>query len=157
MTDIDKLLSLEEIRLLKYKYFRGIDTKDYDLLVSIYHPDIEVDFRDAAVDTTTGKTYFESDITGGVLRGRETAARSAVEVMSITKSAHHGHNPEIEFTSDDTATGLWAMMDLVRYNGGVPAKELKGYGYYHETYVRVDGAWKIKSIKLTRTFVDFIE
>jgi len=32
---------------------------------------------------------------------------------------------------------------------------LRGYGHYEETYVKLDGQWKIKTSKLTRLRVDF--
>jgi hypothetical protein len=60
--------------------------------------------------------------------------------------------PEIELTSATTAKGIWAMQDLLRWPDG---RELSGYGHYHETYQRVDGAWRIKTLKLTRLRMDF--
>jgi hypothetical protein len=31
---------------------------------------------------------------------------------------------------------------------------MTGYGHYHETYEKVDGAWKLKTAKLTRLRVE---
>jgi hypothetical protein len=31
---------------------------------------------------------------------------------------------------------------------------MHGYGHYHETYEKVDGRWRIKTITLTRLRVD---
>jgi hypothetical protein len=54
--------------------------------------------------------------------------------------------------SDPTpAKGIWAMQDLLRWPDG---RELHGYGHYHETYERIDGAWRIKTLKLTRLRTD---
>ena len=60
---------------------------------------------------------------------------------------HQVHAPEIELTSATTATGVWALEDVVRL---APGLNLKGYGHYHETYEKIDGRWYIKSSKLTR-------
>ena len=64
--------------------------------------------------------------------------------------------PEIEITSPTTATGIWAMEDLLQVQDGapVPYKTLRGFGHYHETYEKRGGAWVIKTIRLTRLRVD---
>lgn len=31
----------------------------------------------------------------------------------------------------------------------------KGYGHYHETYLRIEGQWRIQTSKLTRLRVTF--
>jgi hypothetical protein len=59
--------------------------------------------------------------------------------------------PEIELTSATTATGVWAMEDMLRWPNGM---ELHGYGHYHETYEKSDGRWRIRSTTLTRLRVD---
>ena len=52
---------------------------------------------------------------------------------------HHGHMPEIELTSDTTATGIWAMEDHLWWPEGSALQHLHGYGHYHETYVKLAG------------------
>jgi len=44
------------------------------------------------------------------------------------------------------------MEDMLRWPDGT---ELHGYGHYWETYSKVEGAWKIKELKLTRLRLDF--
>lgn len=70
---------------------------------------------------------------------------------------HHGHCPEIEITSDRTATGIWAMEDMLRWGpeSNTPGQALHGFGHYHETYSKVNGRWIIQTMKLTRLRVDF--
>lgn len=67
-------------------------------------------------------------------------------------TVHHCHTPEIEVTSPDTATGVWAMEDMLRFGDG---SELHGFGHYHETYRRTDEGWRIASSRLTRLRMDF--
>ena len=74
------------------------------------------------------------------------------ETLADVVTVHHGHMPEIEVTSPTTATGIWALEDLLRWPDG---NELRGYGHYHETYEKVDGEWRIASSKLTRLRMDF--
>jgi hypothetical protein len=61
--------------------------------------------------------------------------------------------PEIDLTSETTATGIWALNDIVIWPNGT---RLDGYGHYHETYERGPDGWKIKSSTLTRLHVDFV-
>ena len=67
-------------------------------------------------------------------------------------TVHHGHMPEIEITSPTTARGIWAMQDFLRMPEGSPlgVKSLVGWGHYTETYERIEGEWKIKTLVLTR-------
>ncbi len=57
-------------------------------------------------------------------------------------------------TSPTTATGIWAMEDHLWWPEGSPISTLHGYGHYLETYEVVDGAWKIKTLTLTRLRLD---
>jgi hypothetical protein len=55
---------------------------------------------------------------------------------------HQGHHPEIELTSETTATGIWYMDDTVHileHN-----LKVRGNGIYWDEYVKVDGQWKIR-------------
>lgn len=82
--------------------------------------------------------------------------RGADEFVSYVRHAlgkpsqptvHQVHAPEITLTSLTTATGIWALEDVVRLGRGV---NLNGCGHYHETYEKLDGSWLIKSSTLTR-------
>jgi len=61
-------------------------------------------------------------------------------------TCHQGHMPEIELIDADHAKGIWAMTDRVDH----PDYLLVGHGHYHEEYVRQNGRWKIRRLKLTR-------
>jgi uncharacterized protein (TIGR02246 family) len=128
---------IEAIKQLKARYFRALDTKDWKGMRAVFSDDV-------VVDTS------ESD--GGVVTGADAFIAFLQQVLKDVVTVHHGHMPEIELTSPTTAKAIWAMTDVLQWPNGT---ELHGWGHYHETYVRIDGAWRIKTLKLTRLRRDF--
>ena len=131
----DELADLEAIRQLKARYFRLLDTRDWDGLVGVFTDPVEIDVRQDGGVLTTSPQVFVASV-------RESLA-GAVTV-------HHGHMPELELTSASSATGIWAMEDRIWFPDGAPVSRLVGYGHYHETYRRTDDGWRIASMRLTR-------
>ena len=121
---------LEEIKKLKARYFRGLDTKDWDLYGSVFATDIIVDLRKAG---------------GQLFHGREAFMEYA-RAMTIVQSVHQGHMPEIDITSPTTAIGVWALED---YNIWQDGTQNHGWGHYLETYEKKDGRWYIKTMSLS--------
>lgn len=165
MTGAERLLAIEEIKQLKARYFRCLDTKDWDGFQAVFAPDAHLDSREAmfARDPATGaciqsgRVVEESSVSdeswqcfgaGNIRRMLET------EIQPATVTTHHGHTAEIEILSPTAARGLWAMEDRIRYAAGHPLETLVGFGHYHETYQRIDGHWRIETLKLTRLRVD---
>jgi uncharacterized protein (TIGR02246 family) len=128
---------IEAIKQLKARYFRTMDTKDWDGMRRVFADDVTMD------TTASG---------GGVVIGADAFMRFLREAIGDVVTVHHGHMPEIELTSATTATGVWAMEDMLRWPDG---RELHGYGHYHESYEKIAGEWRIKSSKLTRLRMDF--
>lgn len=128
---------LEAIRQLKARYFRTMDTKQWDEMRRVFADDVVVDTTEAGGSVVTGADEFLAFL-------RETLS----EVITV----HHGHMPELEVTTATTARGVWAMQDLLIWPDGT---RLDGYGHYHETYTKVDGEWQIASTTLTRLHMDF--
>ncbi len=126
----------EAIRELKARYFRAMDTKDWSGLRRVFTDDVVVDTTASGGSAITGAKQF-------LVFLREAIG----DVMTV----HHGHTPEIELTSPTTATGIWAMEDMLRWPDG---SEMHGYGHYHETYEKVGGDWHIKTSTLTRLRMD---
>ena len=134
MTAVD---DLEAIRRLKARYFRTMDAKDWDGMRQVFTDD-------AVIDT--------SEAGGGVVRGADGFMTFLQEALRDAVTVHQGHMPEIDVTSETTATGIWALNDIVIWPNGV---RLDGYGHYHETYEKGTDGWRIKSSKLTRLHTDF--
>jgi uncharacterized protein (TIGR02246 family) len=127
---------IEAIRQLKARYFRTMDTKDWDVMRQVFTDDVVIDTSEAGGSVVTGASEFMTFL--------QEALGGAVTV-------HQGHMPEIELTSDTTATGVWALNDIVIFPNGV---RLDGYGHYHETYAKGPDGWRIASSKLTRLHTD---
>ncbi len=137
---------IEAIRLLKARYCRFLDTRDIDSWRQLFASDVVV-LLDVAVSTggadpqtmppLVGLDAFEPVVLGGI---------------AGAATMHHCHTPEIELTSPVTATGIWAMEDLLVFPDG---SRLHGAGHYHEEYEKREGRWQITRLHLTRTLMDF--
>ena len=62
---------------------------------------------------------------------------------------HMVMNPIIE-VKGDTATGIWYLFQACTFGDGDRA--VWGSARYDEEYVRIDGAWRFKNLKLTSNF-----
>jgi uncharacterized protein (TIGR02246 family) len=129
---------LEAIRQLKARYFRTMDTKDWDGMRQVFTADVVMDTTESG---------------GGLVTGADEFLAFLREALDGATTVHQGHMPEIELTSDTTATGVWALNDIVIWPNGM---RLDGYGHYHETYVKGPDGWRIASSKLTRLHTDFV-
>jgi uncharacterized protein (TIGR02246 family) len=128
---------VEAIRRLKSRYFRTMDTKDWNAMRQVFTDDVVMDTSEAGGGVVSGADEFMTFLTG-TLDGAVTV--------------HQGHMPEIDLTSDTTATGVWALNDIVIWPSGM---RLDGYGHYHETYEKGADGWRIMSSRLTRLHADF--
>jgi SnoaL-like domain len=129
------------IQMVKARYFRAIDTKDWDLLRSVLTEDVEIDVTD---DVEGGQPYT----------GRDRFVDICAKVLRDATTVHHGHMPEIVLTGPGAATGTWAMEDYVDWGEG---RAFRGAGHYHERYQRdADGSWRIASLTLTRLRHDWL-
>lgn len=50
MDQVEKLLAIEEIKQCKARYWRAIDSKDFDLLRTVFADDIVFDLSDSTRD-----------------------------------------------------------------------------------------------------------
>jgi SnoaL-like protein len=130
---------IEAIKQLKARYFRTMDTKNWDAMRLVFSDDVVMDSTDSG---------------GTVVTGADNCMAFLKHALADVITVHHGHTPEIELSSANTAEGIWAMEDMLRWSDG---RELHGYGHYHESYEKIDGNWHIKTLKLTRLRLDFSE
>ena len=130
--ELQRLADIEAIKQLRARYTRAVDTKDWDLFGDSLAEDARL---------TTDR---------GVDEGRDEIVAVISGALATASTVHHIHQPEIELTGSDTATGTWAMNDLVVFD----AFSLRGYGHYNDEYVRTPDGWKIQSSTLKRLRVD---
>jgi hypothetical protein len=151
MDALARLVAIEEIRQLKSRYFRFVDTRDFEGFGQLF-------CRDAVWDATEARRYRTADgawvgPVGEVYRGRETIATWVRDAFRSAKSGHFGHSHEITIESDTEARGIVGMEDHIRAADG-RTRLLYAAGHYHERYRVEDGAWRIAETRLTRLFCD---
>ena len=128
------LVEIEAIKQLKARYFRLMDTRQWDEWEQVFS-------RDA--------TLRWGPEEGQVMHGRAAIRAGVSGSLEGAVTVHHGHMPEIELLSADSARGIWAMSDRVDH----PQYLLLGLGHYHEDYVKQAGFWHIARLELTRLHV----
>jgi hypothetical protein len=119
---------IEAIKQLKARYGRAADTRDWDLLRTTVTDDFSCDTGAQGKGATTGIDAFIARV--------ETNP-------SVT--VHHALLPEIQLTSATTATGIWAVHLFAPVPGG---GTVDAFGHYHDTYEKVDGEWRLRSLRL---------
>ncbi len=132
------LEALENIRRLKYRYFRSLDLKLWDEFGDTFTTD--------AVGRYGTKVYGELD----ALEGREAIVGFMSEKLgNDIITMHVASHPEIDIDGD-TATGSWGFEDTVI----VPDFKamIRGAGYYRDHYRREDGAWRIAETSYERIY-----
>ncbi len=127
---LQQLSDLEEIKVLKHRYFRAIDTADMAMLATLFTEDLAC--------TYNGGTYKVS------LSGREAMLEFlANSFHSGAASMHVGAMPEIALTGDNSATGIWSLQDV--FIDLEKDEHTFGTAIYTDTYRREGGVWKIAS------------
>lgn len=139
-TTADRLADLEAIKQLKARYFRFIDTKDWEAFRDLFTDDCKHWLpQESAVPFMTNEDYFAMN----------------KELLTPGVTTHHGHTPEITFLSDTEAEGIWAMFDYVQTETPSGRVSIQGYGHYFETYRKCeDGKWRISSKRNQRIRLD---
>jgi hypothetical protein len=132
---MNKLIETEAIKQLKARYFRYLDAKNWEALRECLSDDVTFDYPPGKIHVSGGEALIAN------FRKRH----------ATTKTAHTGSMPEIIIKNTNEAEGIWFMTDYVVSIGEDEQQIItQGFGHYFETYLLVDGYWKIKSILLER-------
>lgn len=137
--EVQKMKDIEAIKVLKSRYFRALDTKDWDALEKTMHPDISTAY-------SNGKLVFH---------GPKEITDYFKEVQPPTEiTLHQGHNPEITIVSDTEAVGKWYLQDNLIFAEGNPYEgtQIQGSAIYTDKYVKVDGEWLIMETGYLRIY-----
>ncbi len=133
----DRIAALEEIqaiRRLKARYWRSLDYRRFDELGQCFAEDGMIDVP-------------ENNFT---LRGPQQISEVMPQALAGMVTVHQGHNEDIAITGPGTATGRWTLHDIL-YHSATGVKSV-GWGFYEDDFVKVDGEWKIKTVRLKRPF-----
>lgn len=115
------------IQKLKYRYGTALDTKDFVAMTDLMVDDVTVAYGGGAV----------------TLQGRENVREWMAKAMgSRSMLSNHFFSHPIIDVEGDTATGAWELMDVVILEE--PGLLIRGASIYADSYVRVDGEWKIR-------------
>ena len=137
---LQRLWDIEQIKQLKARYFRFLDTKDW------------AGFRDLFTEDCVHHLPEESEVR---TQNNEEYLASVRVILDKGITTHHGHMPEIALLSDTEAEGIWAMFDYVQVDGPDGRIDIQGYGHYLETYRKCpDGRWRISSKRNERLRLD---
>jgi 3-phenylpropionate/cinnamic acid dioxygenase small subunit len=137
MADLEMIDAFVGISQVKARYCRTLDTKDWDAFADLFTEDFTLDVPE--VDT---------------IHGRDDAVAFIRASVGEARTAHQIHLPEIDLDGDE-ARVIWAMQDRNTWDpprNGIST--LRGYGQYHERYVRVNGTWKIAAQRLVYLQLD---
>jgi hypothetical protein len=133
------LVTLEEIRQVKYRYLRCIDLKLWDELA-------EVLTSDAVADYGTHAYSKPLKITGR----DEIVAFMRAKLGPDMITVHSAGQPEIT-VDGDTASGTWSFEDTVIATEHRVV--IKGAAFYQDRYERGgDGRWRISYTGYVRTY-----
>jgi hypothetical protein len=135
--EMQRLADIEAIKQLKARHVYVVDHQDWEAWAKeVLAEDVEL----------------VSD--GGTLNGRDNVVSSVSRSLTGAKTIHRVYNCEMTITGPNTATAAWPMSDIVQMmHNGAPLL-IRGWGYYHEKYVRTPQGWRIKRSQLVRQRVD---
>lgn len=132
---VQRLTDMEEIKALKGKYLRCLDTKDWDGIRETFAPNIRTEY-------SGGKYSFDN--ADDIVRFLDTSMPPSVIHQ------HQCHTPEIWFESDTVAWGYWYLQDYLLITAS--DTRLLGTAIYKDRYEKVDGKWLISVTGYTRIF-----
>ncbi len=131
------LEAIELIKQLKSRYFRFLDTANWEgLKDTVFTPDASINFKSPSYDISFNgwpelEKFYESAFT------------------KTRFGMHTGHHPEITVTGN-TAVALWYLHDIfVNLDENT---QFEGSALYRDECVKVDGEWRIKNSAYERLF-----
>jgi hypothetical protein len=132
----EQLVEIEAIKRLKYRYARLLDTKDFEGLVGCFA-------EDATASYSGGQLSFD---------GRDAIIGFLTEALGSKTmfTTHAMGQPEIELTGPTTATGTWALQDLVIIAD--QGLEIRGSAFYEDRYVKETGGWRFSHTGYRRVY-----
>lgn len=139
---IAELRAIEDIKKLKYRYFRAMTYNDYELLKETLTEDVVTSYSD-------GEYVFEDreKLLTFLIDSHDPGAQVIAYWMAGM--------PEIELESETSATAKWAMYHhfFSQKHGFVDEM----FVYYDDTYRHEDGHWRIAKTGYTRVLNQILD
>lgn len=132
---IQRLEDIEAIRYLQAKYQRCLDTRDFNGVAECFADDVVSAYGN-------GEMSFE---------GKEKVVGFLMNSMSVDMpSAHMIHGGEVDIIDDKKAKAKWYLQDFLWVKQH--KINIEGAAIYENTYEKIDGCWKIKTIGYKRLY-----
>ncbi len=123
MDPVDRLLAMEEIRQLAYRYAVYTDSRDIDALMELYVPDVRI---------------------SPSLSGRETLKQlvnDALRRVGVTFLNVGNHVIDFDLEDPNRATGVVYCRGEIQDGGPESSTWIHQAIQYHDVYERRDGRW----------------
>jgi hypothetical protein len=133
---------LYELALLKARYCRFVDTKQWDAWRALFAPDARIPVSE-----------------DGDALGREEFVDLVVGMVNRVRTVHQCSMPELTLAGPGRAHGIWAYRYELEWGDTAPAlpfNRLPGqhgfvaFGHYEEDYVHSDDGWRISFLRATQ-------
>jgi 3-phenylpropionate/cinnamic acid dioxygenase small subunit len=123
--------SLEKQKIIELQsdYWWYMDTKQWDKWRTVFADDLNY--------YQFGQLAYES---------ADDFVNNTSELLASTITAHQGHQYKIVFNEDGTASSRFILNDCL--SNPDTSLMMRGYGYYVNDYEKIDGQWKIKTMRL---------
>lgn len=133
---MNELIAVEQIKQLKARYLRGLDTNDWTVFASTMTEDCSAQYNGGKLSFTTREaivSFMRENLSGD-------------KVLTL----HQGHQPEIYLIDKSNARASWYLQDLVIHlEAGM---RIYGSAIYEDAYRLEDGEWKICATGYKRIF-----
>lgn len=140
MDGLERLLALEDIKLLRAKYCRSIDSHEFDRLHQVLTQDFLLDM------SPTGRV-LGTEV--APISGRDTVIGMMHKAFApLEMLLHIVTIPEIEFQDESHATGVWRQETFIKETRpDLPGLGL-AYATVFDTYRREAEGWRIASVRV---------
>ncbi|MBV9842372.1 MAG: nuclear transport factor 2 family protein [Sphingomonadaceae bacterium] len=132
MTDLEKLVAINEIHCLMARRVRALDAHDWETYEACHAED----------HVSAGPQWNP----GG---GRKAMMDALKKNMDGIRHIHFVHSPMIEILSPTEARGFWTLEDYLYWKQGDEDHWFHGWGHYDDTYGVRDGQWLFTSRRLS--------
>ena len=124
------------VAAVKARYLRYMDLKQWSDMLAL--------FADRAVFDHPTIGRFEDPA---------AAVDAVAALLDGVWTNHESGVPDIELTGPDTASGVFAMSSTSR----PPGRDgfARTFGHYYDEFRRIDGLWKMTSMKLVSSYREF--